>query len=123
MYAAGSGSDVHVTLRFADGSVGTVSYVTNGSARFPKETLDVSRGGRTGRLDNFRKVEVWSSGGTSAKRARTGQDKGQRDELRRFVEAARTGAPMPIPLDSLVATTRATLAVGTSLATRLPVAW
>jgi predicted dehydrogenase/threonine dehydrogenase-like Zn-dependent dehydrogenase len=123
VYAAGSGSDVHLTLRFADGSVGTVSYVTNGSARFPKETLDVSRGGRTGRLDNFRKVEVWSSGGTSAKRARTGQDKGQRDELRRFVEAARTGAPMPIPLDSLVATTRATLAVGTSLATRLPVAW
>jgi len=123
VYAAGGGSDLHVTLRFADGSVGTVSYVTNGSARFPKETLDVSRGGRTGRLDNFKKIEVWSSGGTSSKRALTGQDKGQRDQLRRFVEAARTGAPMPIPLDSLAATTRATLAVGTSVATRLPVTW
>jgi hypothetical protein len=30
---------------------------------------------------------------------------------------------MPIPLESLVATTRATLAVGTSLATHKPVTW
>jgi hypothetical protein len=30
---------------------------------------------------------------------------------------------MPISLDELVATTRATLAVGTSLATKQPVTW
>jgi predicted dehydrogenase/threonine dehydrogenase-like Zn-dependent dehydrogenase len=122
VYAAGSGADVHATLRYGDGSVATISYVTRGSSRFPKETIDITAGGRSGRLDNFRKVEVWSTKGTSSKRARTGQDKGQRDQLERFVEAARTGAPMPIPLDSLLATTRATFAVGTSLATRLPVA-
>ncbi|HYJ76189.1 MAG TPA: bi-domain-containing oxidoreductase [Kineosporiaceae bacterium] len=122
VFAAGAGADVHATLRFADASVATVSYVTTGSARFPKETLDVARGGRSGRLDNFRRVEVWSPTGTSSKRALAGQDKGQRAQLERFVEAARTGEAMPIPLESLVATTRATLAVATSLATRLPVA-
>jgi predicted dehydrogenase/threonine dehydrogenase-like Zn-dependent dehydrogenase len=121
VYAAGSGADVHATLRYGDGSVATISYVTRGSSRFPKETIDVTAGGRSGRLDNFRKVQVWAPKGTSSKRARTGQDKGQRNQLTCFVEAARTGAPMPIPLDALVATTRATFAVATSLASRLPV--
>src|SRR3954454_21876324 len=121
VYAAGSGADVHATLRYGDGSVASISYVTRGSSRFPKETIDVTAGGCSGRLPNFRTVEVWAAKGASSKRARTAQDKGQRNQLTPFVEAARTGAPMPIPLDALVATTRATFAVATSLATRLPV--
>ncbi len=31
-----------LTLRYGDGSVGAISYVTSGSPRFPKETLDVT---------------------------------------------------------------------------------
>ena len=123
VYAAGDGDDVHLTLRFADGSASVVSYLTHGSARFPKETLDVTADGRNGRLDNFQRVTVWTGKGKSGKRSMTGQDKGQRAQLARFVAAVRTGGPMPIPLDSLVATTRATLAVETSLATRRPVSW
>ena len=38
-------------------------------------------------------------------------DKGQRIELGRFVAAVRSGGPMPISFDSLIATTRATIAV------------
>ena len=38
--------DLHATLRFDDGSVATVDYVTDGSSRFPKETFDVIGGGR-----------------------------------------------------------------------------
>jgi predicted dehydrogenase len=121
VHAMGNGADVHASLRFDDGSVATISYVTGGSVRFPKETIDVAAGGRSGRLDNFRQVTVWSGKGKTVKRALSGQDKGQRAQLQRFVEAARSGAPMPIPLDALVATTRATLAVGTSLSTRRPV--
>ncbi len=36
--------------------------------------------------------------GKDVKRALTGQDKGQRSQLRHFVEAVRTGGPMPIAL-------------------------
>jgi predicted dehydrogenase/threonine dehydrogenase-like Zn-dependent dehydrogenase len=122
VHAAGSGADVHLTLRYADGSVGAISYVTGGSPRFPKETIDVTAGGRTGQLDNFRRVTVWSGKDKTVKRALAGQDKGQRAQLARFVDAVRSGGPMPIPLASLAATTRATLAVGTSLSTKLPVA-
>jgi predicted dehydrogenase/threonine dehydrogenase-like Zn-dependent dehydrogenase len=119
--AMGAGASVHATLRFPDESVATISYVTDGSPRFPKETLDVSGDGRTGRLDNFQRIAVWSSKGKNGRRVLAGQDKGQRTQLERFVHALRTGSDLPIPLESLVATTRATLAVGTSLATRRPV--
>jgi hypothetical protein len=53
-------------------------------------------------------------------RSRGGQDKGQQNQVARFVEACRTGAPMPIALESLVATTRATIAVAESLASGRP---
>jgi len=66
---------------------------------------------------------VWSAKGKNGHRALAGQDKGQRAQLERFVDAVRTGSPMPIPLESLVATTRATLAVGSSLSSGRPVAW
>jgi predicted dehydrogenase/threonine dehydrogenase-like Zn-dependent dehydrogenase len=123
VHAMGTGANVHATLRFTDGSVATISYVTDGSPRFPKETLDVVGEGRNGRLDNFQRVTVWSSKGKDGRRVLAGQDKGQRAQLERFVHAVRTGSAMPIPLESLVATTRATLAVTSSLATRGPVTW
>jgi predicted dehydrogenase/threonine dehydrogenase-like Zn-dependent dehydrogenase len=122
-YAMGTSGNVHSTLRFADGSMATVSYVTDGSARFPKETLDVAGDGRNGRLDNFQRITVWSTKGKDGHRVLAGQDKGQRIQLERFVHAVRAGADMPIPLESLVATTRATLAVESSLSSGRPVSW
>ena len=45
-----------VTLRFEDGSMGTIHYLGNGHKRFPKERLEVFVGGRVLQLDNFRKL-------------------------------------------------------------------
>ena len=122
VYAAGGPDpdDVQVTVRFANGASGVISYLTGGNARFPKETLDATGGGRSARLDNFRKATVWAGRGHETIRARGGQDKGQRAELARFVEACVAGAAMPIPLESLVATTRATIAVRDSLLSGRP---
>ncbi len=119
--ATPDGADLHATLRYADGSLATLVYATGGDPRAPKETLDVSGGGRSARLDNFVRASAWGRTGRATKRSYTGQDKGQRAELEAFVEAVRLGAPMPIPLASLVATTRATIAVEESLASGRPV--
>ena len=112
--------DVQVTVRFQNGASGVISYVTTGNSRFPKETLDAAAGGRSARLDNFRKATVWAGRGHNTIRARGGQDKGQRAELARFVEASLAGAAMPIPVESLVATTKATIAVRDSLLSGRP---
>jgi predicted dehydrogenase/threonine dehydrogenase-like Zn-dependent dehydrogenase len=113
-------SDVQATVRFQNGSCGTITYVTAGNSRYPKETLDAAAGGRSARLDNFSAAAVWTGRHRSTLRARGGQDKGQRSELECFIEAVRTGAPMPIPVDSLLATTRATIAVGESMLSGVP---
>ena len=112
--------DVQATFRFACGATGTISYLTGGNARFPKETLDVTGGGRSARLDNFREAAVWSGRGKSAAKARGGQDKGQKAEMEQFIAAVAVGGPMPIALDSLLATTRATIAVAESMTSGKP---
>ena len=112
--------DVQVTVRFQNGSSGVITYATAGNTRFPKETFDAAAGGRSARLDNFRKATVWSGRRSNTTRARGGQDKGQRAELAQFVKAILTGAAMPISLESLVATTRATMAVRESLLSGQP---
>jgi predicted dehydrogenase len=112
--------DVQATFRFANGATGTIAYLTGGSTRFPKETMDAIGGGRSARLDNFSSASVWTGRGKSAAKARGGQDKGQQAEMKAFVEAVRTGGPMPISADSLLATTRATIAVGESLLSGRP---
>jgi predicted dehydrogenase len=108
--------DVQATVRFQNGSSGIITYVTGGNPRYPKETLDAAADGRSARLDNFQKAAVWTGRRRNTMRSRGAQDKGQRHELAQFVEAVRTGTPMPIPFESLVATTGATIAVAESLA-------
>ena len=116
VYAAGGPEqgDVTAMIRFASGASASIAYLTGGHVRYPKETMDVTGGGRSARLDNFRAATVWSGRGKSSTKARGGQDKGQRAEMEQFVEAVRTGGPMPISADSLLATTRATIAAGES---------
>ncbi len=123
IYAVGGGpdsDDVQVTVRFANGTSGVISYLAGGNVRFPKETLDATGGGRSARLDNFRKATVWSGRGHETIRGRGGQDKGQRAELAAFVDACVSGAAMPIGFESLAATTRATIAVRDSLLSGKP---
>jgi predicted dehydrogenase len=103
--------DVQATIRLRNGSVAAITYFTEGNSRYPKETLDTAADGRSARLDNFQTAALWAGRRRSTMRSRGGPDKGQQRELSLFAEAIRTGGPMPIPLESLVATTSATIAV------------
>jgi len=122
VYAVGGPEpdDVQVTIRFQDGSTGSIAYLTAGNARYPKETLDAAAGGRSARLDNFTRATVWTGRRQRTLRSPGGQDKGQRHELDRFITACRQGGPMPIALESLISTTQATIAVGRSLSSGKP---
>jgi len=121
--AGAAADDVHATVLFADGSVGTIAYVTTGNPRVPKEVFDASAGGRSARFDNFHRATVWTGRRRRSERSRLRVDKGQHAELDAFVAAVRQGAPMPISLASLEATTRATLAIARSLSSGQPEGW
>lgn len=98
---------VSATLRFEDGSMGTVHYFANGHSSFPKERLEVFGGGRTVVLNNFRNIR-----GYGFRKLRRGlglsQDKGHAQLLSAFVSAVEKGHPSPIPFDEIVEVTRAT---------------
>ncbi|SHI57407.1 bi-domain-containing oxidoreductase [Streptomyces sp. 3214.6] len=120
--AATSGNeDLQIVLRYPDGSTATISYVTTGSSGFPKETLDLIADGRVLRLDDFVRASVYGRKRWVSSRLPKARDKGQNAQLAAFVKAVRTGGPMPVPLESLVATTAATLAVQTGLVGGAPV--
>ncbi|MGW0864733.1 bi-domain-containing oxidoreductase [Streptomyces sp. NPDC002611] len=108
--------DLQVVLRYPDGSTATISYVTTGAPGFPKETLDLVADGKVLRLDDFVRASVHGPERWVSSRLPKARDKGQNAELAAFVRAVRTGGPMPVPLESLVATTSATLAVRAGLA-------
>ncbi|EPH44205.1 hypothetical protein STRAU_2645 [Streptomyces aurantiacus JA 4570] len=119
--ATAGGDDLQIVLRYPDGSTATLSYVTTGSPGFPKETLDLIADGKVLRLDDFVRASVYAGKRWVSSRLPKARDKGQEAELAAFVKAVRTGGPMPVPLESLVATTTATLAVRAALAGGAPV--
>ncbi|MGW5607508.1 bi-domain-containing oxidoreductase [Streptomyces sp. NPDC003753] len=119
--APSGNEDLQIVLRYPDGSTATISYVTSGPSAFPKETLDLIADGRALRLDDFVRASVYGQKRWVSSRLPKARDKGQNAELAAFVKAVRTGGPMPVPLESLVATTAATLAVQTGLASGAPV--
>ncbi|MFE4576372.1 bi-domain-containing oxidoreductase [Streptomyces chartreusis] len=119
--APAGNEDLQVVLRYPDGSTATISYVTTGAPGFPKETLDLVADGKVLRLDDFVRASVYARKRWVSSRLPKARDKGQNAELAAFVKAVRTGGPMPVPLQSLVATTSATLAVQAGLAAGAPV--
>lgn len=99
VFAQGFGGDnVQVALRFVDGSVGAIDYFSVGDASLGKEYFEAFGGGRSVIVEDFR-------------------DKGQAEEVRRFVEAVKTGAPMPVGLEEIIASTQATFAILKSMRT------
>jgi polar amino acid transport system substrate-binding protein len=113
--------DVLVTLRFADGSVGNLAYGTGGDAALPKERLEVHGGAASAILDDFRTLELWR-GGKRKRIGGMGQEKGHREEVQAFLRAVREGAPSPLALDAIAASSEATFAALDSLASGAPVA-
>lgn len=112
--AAATADTVSVTLQFADGSLGTVLYLANGSKAFPKERLEIFAAGRVLQLDNFRRLTGFGWPGF-AKMNLWRQDKGQKACAAAFVQAVRSGGPSPIPLDELLEVGRVSIEIEESL--------
>ena len=113
--------NVVLTLTFEDGSVGTVSYFSNGDRSVPKERVEVFQAGRVGILDDFRRLEWVADGRKRNFKMRLKQDKGHQGEWEAFKKAILNSDEPPIPYDQLFAVTRATFAAVQALRTGQPV--
>jgi predicted dehydrogenase len=101
--------NVVISLQFANGSQGTVSYFANGDRSYAKERIEVFGGDAVAVLEDFRRLELVRYGRKQVYRSMLRQDKGHRAEWEAFAAAIRSPEPSPIPFPEIVASTLATI--------------
>jgi predicted dehydrogenase len=107
---------VFITLKFEDGSNGTIAYLAEGDRGLAKERVEVFGEGRTFVLDDYRSAAMYRDGREKQVSLKA-QDKGQRDQVKAVCAAVQSGTP-PISLDELASTTRTTFRILDSLRER-----
>jgi predicted dehydrogenase/threonine dehydrogenase-like Zn-dependent dehydrogenase len=105
------------TLTFDNGSVGTLTYLANASSAAGKERIEISGGGVTARLEDFRRLAIDGPGNTSVRRsAWLRQDKGHRGEFVALADWFGGTGPEPLPFDVLRHSMQVVFAAAESLA-------
>jgi predicted dehydrogenase len=84
------------TLSFADGSVGSLTYTSLGSSKYPKEIFHLYADEAVQILTDYRQLE--SVGGASQVIRADKIEKGHFEELEAFVGVLKNGGEWPIPL-------------------------
>lgn len=106
------GDGASIQLCFADGSVATIAYWTNGPRSLAKERIEVFSEGRALRIDNFRTLTGFDWPGVGRAWGWSAQDKGHRAAVAAFLDAIAADGPAPIAFADLIAVSRAALEAG-----------
>ena len=110
----GQNDNCIATLRFENGTIGTLGYFSNGAATFPKERLEVFGQDKVAVIDNWHAAHLHGDG--TRKTLKPGSSgKGHNAEMAAFVSAIKDGGDCPISLSSALATTATTFAILESL--------
>ena len=96
------------TIRYADGSICTLTYTSMGAKNFPKERADIFVDGKVIVLDDYKQLTV--TGGKGGWKGLT-IEKGQLEELEALAQALSSGGRWPISLEDQLAATRVSYAV------------
>jgi predicted dehydrogenase len=102
-----TGDTVTLSIAFADGSIGAIHYLANGSKLYPKERLEIFTEGRILQLDNFRRLKGFGWPGFRQMNLWR-QDKGQAACAAAFLQGIGAGLE-PIPFAELVETAVASI--------------
>ena len=113
-HEAPDADSIVITLKFADGSNGTIAYLAEGDRSIPKERVEIYGGAKTFVLDDFRSASMFANGKETVKKL-SAQDKGQKGEVQIICDTVLSGGEAPIALTDLAATTRATFRILDSL--------
>lgn len=103
----------NATVRYADGSVCTLTYTAMGSKSYAKERADIFVDGKVLTLDDYKQLTV--AGGSGGWKGTTMQ-KGQQEELAALAETLRKGAAWPISLEDQIFATRISFEVEKQIA-------
>lgn len=100
-------------LKYADGSVCTLTYTALGDKSYPKERMEIFADGKVITMDDYKSVEIYGSRHKGWSSATT--QKGQFQELEALAEALCNARPWPISLTEQLSASRASIAVENEL--------
>lgn len=115
----GDADNCIIHLQFQNGAQGSLVYAAQGAKSYPKEMLKLIQGGQVIRIDNFRKIDIFSKQGITTKRG--SMNKGHVDQFRQMAEILRSGGSSPISFEDLINSSQAAFAALESIRTALPV--
>lgn len=105
---------VSITLRFEDGSFGTIHYLANGGNEYPKERVEVFCNNTVLKMDNYRVLRGYGYSNFKSLRLFK-QDKGQKACVKAFIDSICEGNISPIPYDEIIESSRVSIKVAHSL--------
>ena len=103
-------------LRFENGSNAVINYFANGSKSYSKERLEVYSQGRTLIMDNFRTTKGYGFKGFS--KLKTKMNKGHLSQFENYLATVQEGKEALISFESLMNTSKASIAAIESLKTK-----
>ena len=109
--------NIAVIVKFKDGSVGNLTYVSNGDKSLPKEHIEIFSAGKAAVINDFHNANIYADNKT---RTIKSEGKGHQQEVRAFLKALGDGEVPPISFRSICLTTKTTFKIIDSLATGLP---
>ena len=106
----GASDIVSIHLGFADGSIGTVHYYSNGAKALPKERCEIFFDGNVLQMNNFKSLKGFGSIKLGRRSPASRQEKGHKEQFVAVVQSLESGSPSPIPFAQLVNVTEASFA-------------
>ena len=106
----GKNDTLTVSLKYENGSIGSIQYLANGSKSLPKEYVEIHSHGVTAILNDFRELKVYEKGRPYKKKLMS-QEKGQKTEIKSFIDSILKGGPPIIALNEIINTTAVTFKI------------
>lgn len=105
--------NISITVKFSDGSVGNLLYLSNGDSALAKEYCEVFCDGSTAIMNNFTSVELYRN--KKIKKHNLDGKKGHYEEIIATIDAMKNSKNMPIDYNDIYLNTLTTIKVLTSL--------
>ncbi len=116
----GLNDTLNISLSYQDGSIGSICYYANGDKALPKERLEVFAAGCAAVVEDFKKLSFYA-GGKKKTVDLMNQDKGQKSEVKLFIDMIAGDRSDIISFDEIYSATLTTLRVLNSLRLRAAV--
>ncbi|MGE0568920.1 MAG: Gfo/Idh/MocA family protein [Bacteroidia bacterium] len=102
-------NSVIINLGFANGSVASINYFSNGNKNLAKEFIEVFCGGVVASIDDFKTLTIYHKSKKTI--SFKGQDKGHAKEIELYLKSIKEGLDAPISFEDCYLSSLATLKV------------